>query len=363
MADPTDIDYWENEDDYYKYMENRKSPKDKIITYPLDVSTCWFNAIVLTMFYSKYSRDMVKDVMNEMMADNDDEVHSLFYTLLNNLYKTDEDKDHKFYKKNFEKINSRAILKKLNKNYGDLFSLDVCTRLKFESELYIKNMYSMFSIDCAIFTKLGEGSVVNSIYNKYKYSNKDGSLEPVRFVPYFSDHKDPPDVVVMMLGDENEQLYADNRMSYLKEHVPQELSKFVGKERVVLSNYNYILDSVIISNYNTEQAFTDNHTICCIRIKNKKYIYDGRLNKLSREYDDDGAVKDFKIPCNLVNHNWRVGDDQDLVLNNYGCGFSTGRADREHSLLFNLNKGKRLLVYIKQEPVTKSKATRSVIKK
>lgn len=361
MADPTDIDYWENEDDYYKFMESRKSPKNKIITYPLDVSTCWFNAIILTMFYSKYSRDLVKDVMDELMSSGGDELQTIFYTLLNTMYKTSDEKSHGFYKKKFENVNSKSILTKLHQNYGDVFSLDVCSRLKFESELYIKNMYAMFSIDCAMFSKLDSG-IVNSMYNRYRYSNSDSSLEPLKFVPYFKDHKDPPDVVVMMLGDENEEAYKSKKMQYLKEHVPDELRGFVGKERAVLSSYNYVLDSVIISNHNTEQTFTDNHTICCIRIKNKKYIYDGRLNKLSREYDSDGLVKDFKIPCNLVNHNWRVGDDTDLSLSNFGCGFGTGPTDK-NSLLFNLNRGKRLLVYVKQERVSTENATRSIIKK
>lgn len=362
MSDPTDIDYWENEDDYYKYMANRKSPKDKIITWPLDVSTCWFNAIILTMFYSKYSRDLVKDVMDEIMSEGGDEMQSVFYTLLNNMYKTSDEKSHNFYKKKFESVNSKSILKKLHKNYGDVFSLDVCSRLKFESELYIKNLYAMFNIDCVMFSKLDSG-VAYSIYNRYKYNNSDGSMEPLKFVPYFSDHKELPDVIIMMLGDENEEIYKSKKMQYLTEHVPVELNTFVGKEKVVLGRYNYALDSVIISNYNTEQKFTDNHTICCIRIKNKKYVYDGRLNKLSREYDNNGLVKDFKVPCNLVNHNWRVGDDTDLALSNFGCGFSTGPADRKNSLLFNLNRGKRLLVYVKQEPVSADKSTRSVIKK
>ena len=68
--DDLDIDVI-GEEEYYKLIDIEEeraklSPKYKIITYPLTQDTCWFNALIVSIFYSKYSRDLLIDSLNEL---------------------------------------------------------------------------------------------------------------------------------------------------------------------------------------------------------------------------------------------------------------------------------------------------------
>ena len=193
---------------------------------------------------------------------------------------------------------------------------------------------------------------------------RNGTFEILRFIPYFQTFTDPPDVVVLILGDENEKIYYEHQYNYLTENIPDFLYQFGEKENVVLNGYNYILDSVIISN-------TKNHTICALKIKDKKYIYDGKLRKTYMEYDENNIVKDFRIPCHLEQHDWNLNDNIEFSINTMGCGIKKEViGSKNNELFFNMSRGKRLLVYIKQNKIKQTntiskphKCTRSTIKK
>lgn len=370
--DPYDIESWGDEEDcYYEKMTN--TPGKNIITFPLDHSTCWFNAIILTMFYSRYSRDLIKDALTEIISnlDSHDDLNIIFYELLN-LYESKDNKNKQFYDNKFKDINAINILKKLNTDYGSLFQLNVCEREMFESELYIKNLYELFGVSCSMFTQLKNGEICNSIYNNFFYNSKEGSLIPQDFIPHFKQKKDPTDIVVMILEDDNEELYHNNDFRYLRDSVPMDLYRFGSRERVELNGYNYVLDSIIISNYNNNKR--ENHTICSIRINNDKYLYDGRLKKTSVELDENGMMKNFNIPCNLIRHDWSLNNNTDFMINPFGCGFIDPRNMIDQGTsdihLFNFSMGKRLLIYVKQDKIKTAvsiapskRKTRSVIRK
>ena len=70
------------------------------------------------------------------------------------------------------------------------------------------------------------------------------------------------------------------------------------------------------------------------------------------EYDENNVVKDFRIPCHLEQHDWNLNDNIEFSINTMGCGIKKEViGSKNNELFFNMSRGKRLLVYIKQNKI------------
>jgi hypothetical protein len=108
-------------------------------------------------------------------------------------------------------------------------------------------------------------------------------------------------------------------------------------DEIEYNGYMYILDSVILTNFNNVPPM--NHTIVGMTCKKKKYIYNGIPYMGNRGH-----------PCHLIKHDWNIRSDKDFYLSDNDCvmharpKYFGGFSER----CFNFSKGRRILIYVRK---------------
>ena len=116
---------------------------------------------------------------------------------------------------------------------------------------------------------------------------------------------------------------------------------------IMYNDKEYTLDSVILSNSNTEHSI--GHIIAGITCKKQKYVYNGwpRINM-----DPAKATSDITqhIPCELMKYNWNAFYDRDLCINRKICMLDHLITQvPKGDFCFNFSTGVRILQYVRND--------------
>jgi hypothetical protein len=162
---------------------------------------------------------------------------------------------------------------------------------------------------------------------------------------------DVPEVLILKINEkteDNEHNKYENLIKHYfidnKNNINNLLS---NKEEILYNNNEYILDSVLLSNYNDN--LENNHQIVGVKCDNKKYVYNGWTS-----YTNDPAMKNklnnLKTPCDLMEFEWNIKNSKVFCLNDPMCKLDI--VDINHNnLCFSFSKGERFLVYVKKNIV------------
>lgn len=351
-------------------------PKDfckSVITIPQITGTCWFNALMMMIFYSQYSRKLLL-----YYKPFDGKTDILSKTLKSILYK-----NYKLDKKTIDFFTKNTINSVLSK-----FNLEP----KINDFISTKGYFIPFFI-----SKLFEGLDVNYLtidfFNTYSYSLYGKQMKNFYFsvtetVSLYEDNYNNQ-IFISYLNDYNERQrykkFIKNKIEnviplYLIVNLwtkPQYLNNYFGYNTdAILNDFNilngyfnfnivginellneitfngrtYILDSVSLGNYNDEEIRLG-HAIAGISCKNDKYVYNGWIRNTN-----DPAMKtgiDRTLPCELMPFNWDIHRENDFCINKNKCDLN-GYLDRYNDLCFSFNKGDRTLIYILKNDEYKS---------
>ena len=102
---------------------------------------------------------------------------------------------------------------------------------------------------------------------------------------------------------------------------------------IYYNNQEYILDAVIVKNWNESNI---DHVITGITCKDEKYVYNGwNINTTNNK----------KIPCDLFKYNWDIKNTNSFCINPRSCQLTN---ENETSKCYSFGKGERLLIYVKK---------------
>jgi hypothetical protein len=99
----------------------------------------------------------------------------------------------------------------------------------------------------------------------------------------------------------------------------------------------YHLDSVILQNWNDSDE--TGHAIVGITCNENKYVYNGWKKRGGND------------ACDLMPHNWEIKGDAekgDVCINNTNCTMDTN-LQYDKRFCFNFKKGKRVLIYVRND--------------
>lgn len=314
---------------------------NKVITIPQFGSTCWFNAILMSVLYSQNSRKLLLKLSKSW--DKSNKILNIFKELLYKKYiKNSNDSIY------FKKISPEHILSNLYKYNNKKFSLNIFKH-GYLSEMYIRKIYKLFGASVLM---------LDTFNNKLKYSeynNGKGMLKNnlvyfyEKFINYDSIQKklnaNPSVIILNHYGDnETTAKYWNTPPIYYHFH-NEELLSF--KEEITFNGYKYTLDSVILTNWNKNDIKLG-HAIAGIKCKNEKYVYNGwtRSTIDPSFINKEEGLKE--IPCELMKFNWDLNKNPDFCLNVDKCILDTYNI-KINKLCFNFQKPKRILIYIKQD--------------
>lgn len=294
-----------------------------------DKGTCWFNAILMCVFYSRYSRNLIIKKKPYWMKKK----HHIF-NIFGDLFISY--KDGSF----FRKYDSEYILKQLYEYDSTVFAyhINMLDKHGFNEEYYIKPFFELFDVSCIVFDKFVSDDRFYYSYMNNKISidieNKTVHIYGVSANDIENALKTVPDVLVInydLVPNELDETY------YMKQD-----SKFVHfniNDTIQYNNATYVLDSVTLENANIT---SDQHIIAGITCGNSRYVYNGWIQSKSSASN---------APCPLFKYNWDIKIQHDFCIRKNDCSLpdydQCDIDDSIENMRFNFGEGNRTLIYIK----------------
>ena len=333
---------------------------------------CWFNALLVGMFYSQYSRSLLLEKIKTLKYDKENEDTLYLFTIFDYIL------NYKYVKsKNYEKdvevlarLKPDEILKELHKYNKELFYIN--KSVGHRPEHYLKPMYNLFNVDFLMLYELEDNKYVldrGCFEDKIVKERSDGGYT-VNFKNINVDKaqillKSNPEVLCLhsVVGDkytvsyknELHNLYRDNYgLNHILVKNPSDIKNLKSKkEEIVYNGEKYVLDSVIIGNFDSNKNDkTGGHAVVGIKCNNNKYVYNGWMT-----ITDDPGIKEKYIynknnldtPCDLMKYNWDVNNkDESFCLNWKACKLDKILDVVPEDMCFSFAKGYRQLIYIKK---------------
>jgi hypothetical protein len=251
-----------------------------VLPIPQFEGTCWFNALLMSLFYSELMRNFfIKELpLIRQKLSKQPKVIEILEDLLFNNYKVNDKNNQNFY----NTLRPENILKQLNKVDKSIFYIDEeWIKDGWDGSLYIDQLFRFFDIknkvlylnlkkdyydmsnknahitsvkktsngvwdiEWELLTRLSE----KSSYNKFKSLNSKKSMQMKKSKLYSM----PDDIDIINLD------------TSIDDHPPEEIQ---------FKNATFILDSLFLNNFNNTVC-NQNHQLAGITCKSKKYLYNG----------------------------------------------------------------------------------------
>jgi hypothetical protein len=339
---------------------------DNIITIPQYRETCWFNAILMAIFYSQRSRKLL---YNHFEGKKDK-----FSRIMNDIIKHNYIKTKQVIQY-FKFMKPENILKYINADTTELYKAFK------QNKAYAYDAKTF--LPCFL-KSLGKNVLDIIIYENNYYANF-YSILPNFFTSYYKDDdrtlnidlekwngidsndiKDPDYIIVNNISsfEELEKIqYIYNVMFFkafyriqsklnLKTYTINIKGLLNFDDEIYHNGNKYVLDSVLLSNNNTDTEL--GHAIAGITCKNNHYVYNGWM----RTTRDPGMPKNYRnetIPCELMKFDWNVKKDNKFCLNHRLCKLDEYDELKRGEMCFSFNdKNHITLIYVKDTSSIKS---------
>jgi hypothetical protein len=373
-------------------------PCDRVVTIPQYIGTCWFNALLTTVFYSEAARDVViaaQDTEWERLRRSPNaymrRVIGYFEHMLR-LYKRPEDAGaYRFY----DKITPERILYYLHKADPKNMEYDAVTKIRgkyvvrngmsagYKVYMYALKLLNFLQIPTVSFTavalnkedkygpfRLALGDIhsrskVNFARHKQKksdaYSYSAKSRGYVRSLVY----SDPAMLVVDIgYGDKWKSKSVDKKARpdyYFLPGSHENLPQFIR-----LGNSTYVLDSCTFSSNNGGESvrtsngkvvkITGGHAIAGVTCNRRRFIYSGWMKKTvdsargnANENRGDGGLGATKRPCPLMPFDW-TQNPRNFYITAKACQVQFSPPNPT-SKRFNAFRGPRTYLYVRRNLV------------
>lgn len=332
--------------------------------------TCWFNALLMSVFYSERSRKMVVRAsqtwnfsVDAYMQSNAKtkkqmKLYKIFKHLLDHKYKkTNQPKrDQKF----FEDNRAEKILTLLNEYDNNIFTIHNIQDGG-KSYAYIRGLYELLSLRCILIQKDAYENLSYDLRNDPRFALTIRQCNSQSYGPGYErfvkqELHSNPDILVIRCHDNPTEKYGllDHHWPYMYLHDDDSQARNIKEinslnDTITFNGVEYELDSVLLFNWDKGQDF---HEIAGITCGNSKLVYNGWTwnNK------PDRATDIYLSPCPLIPYNWKVKPDSshnpDFCLNIDNCNLV-------HTPLipncFSFLKGQRTLVYVRKSGILDDK--------
>jgi hypothetical protein len=316
-------------------------------------------AAFVAMFYSQRSRRKLLNASKNWYIGN--KLFALLKQLLDDKYLKVESRESKDYEK-FRDDTFGEVLSLLNKENSKAFPYNPKTVSGgFNPEFYIGKLYKLLGIDYKMFDYNVSDNHLFYHFSNEELNSIEYRIEKRRVNIYLYDNKifkyedkymaAPPILMVLVRDDKVTTDF--NKAQFPHTLIPDGDTKTnltSLKEKIYYHGIEYNLDSVILANWNKKKI---GHAIAGISCKKKKYIYNGWTRTSMDPAMIDKAIT-RNIPCELMPYDWNIKKHGDFCLNSKKCIpdiLKTKKEARKVDLCFNFSKGKRVLVYVRKDPM------------
>ena len=318
-------------------------------------STCWFNAILMSMFYSRGTRQVFIDAIEK----NKKKMNSDLYKLLMKFYDFQREDNIKFKPEyllmQLYKIDNKLFrMKPTFKKPGETPSFDIGADNFFTIKSILEYLYMK---PCPILLGIPLNKKTSAIYNLYYstsfnhycYNVQDHKYSQLSKYRNFDFQKRPELIIILADNrDIKQQLFLKLNTSGIVNSKKNKQAIFDSyKKECIIEGVEYIQDSLAFLNYN-RSMLSYGHIIAGITCENERFIYNGwNVNT------NDSGIKDaisHSKPCDLFPIDW-INTSDDFCINIKKCELPKikGETAEKKTLCFNTKKGRFVYFMVRKD--------------
>ena len=312
---------------------------DKLVVFPQISGTCWFNALLMALFFSENTRNMF--IQKESSWTMSMKLRKVFRDILKRRAKTYEEKDYAYLF--FKVITPEYILEQLHKEDASKFKFDPTKRRGYFNTMYLPNLLEFLGVSDklhldAVDNKDGTCTLYYSnLYNDYNIKTVTRHDKKAYVINYKYNEK-----VVMPKKKEYDVITV--RFSKELHSNANLFQKNVKIDEVLkVAGTSYVNDSLLLTNFNISTC-GKGHDIAGVTCAGKRYMYNGWMRKTQ---DRGMAGVGNKYPCELMEYDWLNSDDN-FCLNSKLCKLVVGTTeeDKQENVCFNVKHGERTYILV-----------------
>ena len=307
---------------------------DTVLTIPQFTGTCWFNALLMAMFYSDGMRAFLKNHLKKSeMFKRNKELYEIMYDILFNRYRKIGNNDENF----FYQMKPENILSMLHNLNTDKFYFDPSVSSGHLGEYYFVRLFEYFGLkNNVLYVNRYDRRFVYAALNEAPHIIKDPKTNQM-YWGYESlpekdmneIHKRNVDIIVVT--------HLLDRFSHAKNVVFQlprkQTDKNPIKEYLEYNGHTYKLDSLLLANFNTYTC-KKSHQIAGITCENKRFLYNGWIRHTRDPARDNETYFSKDAPCELMRYDW-MKNKNDFCLNTSTCGIKKVKGIQQNEMCFN----------------------------
>ena len=313
-----------------KGESTRAKSCSKVVTFPQEGAICWFAALFTSLFFSQYSRVVIRNHARRMMSDPSS--RNIASAILEILRGYDGDK---VSPRVLESMRPRQFLHDLRIARPDYFS---SMQDNSDEAHYAPYSHAMLAFLPVPHLSIG---VVNGNF-KYSGFNVDlpldsklwsGAMKTMSSKGVFVDTRKPE--VIIIHKDSGEDYIQTQWATPVPAMGP--IQGYNPKKHAKIIKYNgtsYILDSCIIGAELRNPSCSVAHAIAGVTCNGEKYVYNGwtaRSADPAMKGSSSAAIRE--VPCALGKQNW--DEDAFFRINMQACSFNRVSRPNGKELLFN----------------------------
>lgn len=322
----------------------------RVITIPQFTGTCWFNAILMCVFYSQRMRKLLLDNMHTW---EHTPLFNLFRDILqDNFIKTKNgEEQYKFFNKN----KPEKILEMLHKHDKDEFDFDPKVQEGNSIEGYFVKLLNLLNVNTTLLFRFEGKTGVEQLdsFNQKIVQNHE-------CMAYNSNTNfEYPDVLIisryfLFQIKRQYQLIKDGRINFIK-------FKDFDKLSIKYNDQIYDLDCSCLSNFNSMKLKNNNkHAVAGITCKGKRYFYNGWTYK-TKDPAMQGKSQLLREACPLIEFDWTSNQDIKFCINKRKCALDIKSKTDEEELCFNFNNYYNRLIFVRRKGTTDDVSKTSLI--
>ncbi len=317
-------------------------------------STCWFNALLMCMFYSRGTRQVIIDAIEQ----NKNKMSWDLYKLLMKFYDFQREENIKFKPEylltELYKVDKNLFrMKPTFKKFGATPSFDIGADNFFTIKSVLEYIY-MKPCPILLGIPLKNDAIYNLHYaygfNNYCYNVQDHKYSQISKYRIIDFSKKPELVIIL----------ADNRPDQI-EHLKKYSNGYAYKDSTMKKNaifdsyklecmiegVKYVQDSIAFLNYNRSKLQIG-HIIAGITCGNNRFIYNG-WNVNTNDSGVKEAISHSK-PCDLFNIDWMT-NTSNFCINIHKCELPKidGSTAENKKLCFNTKKGRFVYFMVRKD--------------
>lgn len=314
----------------------------KSLTIKQITGTCWFNAILMSIFYSDGMRKLLIPRIKKWTKINSPK--QIIKDLVLKHHINISDKHIKF----FEKFKPEILLKELYLDNPEIFNFDPDKGEGYFAGRYFPKLLKYLDITDIVLLdsiKSPDGKSYNTLFYSQHNIIKDqkNPMQKIFGKPSSKEETEKylaktPEVLIIMTKKESD-------IQFYPEHYYKSTLRFTPQ--IIYNGVEYIADSLLLANFNQQQC-KKGHEIAGVTCNKKRYMYNGWTSQ-TVDTGISGELKQ-KIPCSLMPHDWLDYKKSGFCIDRKKCDLFYHDNDKikMSQLCFSYTQGPRIFTYIRK---------------